>query len=409
MRALDEVLPPDGAAANVRTHAADEVVLSTTPPPDGAPSQVLADGRWAYRVTAPGLGVAPLEPLDLDDVVEVTPGRLTNGSLDVELDEHGQLARIHDRRVGREILPASHAGAVLLFGPDHPVEYEAWDLESWTRDLAMPVTDVQSVEIVDDGPLTGAIRVTRSFGASRAEITYRLRAGSPRLDVEIDVDWHDRERVLSLHMPLDVRADHANCGIQFGHVARPTHVNTSWDAAKFEVCAHGWVDVSEPSFGVAVLDDGRYGHDVQGGGIRVTLLRSAIWPDLDADRGRHRTTVAILPHGAGLYDVLRESEALDLPLRIGRGTAAPAAATSLVRVDHPGILVSAAKAADDGEGLVVRLHEAHGDRTTVSLGGSFTRAWQAALTEEREAELPVADGATTLTLRPFELVTLRLV
>ena len=126
--------------------------------------------------------------------------------------------------------------------------------------------------------------------------------------------------------------------------------------------------------------------------------------------GRHRTTVAILPHGAGLYDVLRESEALDLPLRIGRGTAAPAAApTSLVRVDHAGILVSAAKAADDGEGLVVRLHEAHGDRTTVSLGGSFTRAWRAALTEEREAELPVADGATALTLRPFELVTLRVV
>ena len=409
-RALDELMPSTGAVANVRTHAADEVVLSSAPPDDGAHAQALADGRWAYRVQAPGLGITPLEVCAPVDRVVVSDRRLSNGCLDVELDDHGQLAGIRDVRAGREILPAGRAGAVLLHGPDHPVEYEAWDLESWARDHLQPVVDTGSIEIVDPGPLTGAIRVTRSFGASRAEITYRIRAGSPRLDIELDVDWQDRERVLSLDVPVDVRADHANCGIQFGHVARPTHVNTAWDAAKFEVCAHGWVDVSEPTFGVAVLDDGRYGHDVQQGGVRVTLLRSAVYPDLEADRGRHRTTVAVLPHGPGLHDVLRESEALNLPLRIGRGSADAGAETvpSLVHVDHPGVLVSAVKAADDGDGVVVRIYEAHGDRTTVTLRGSFTHAWRAALTEERDAELAVADAAVSLTLRPFELVTLRL-
>ena len=106
------------------------------------------------------------------------------------------------------------------------------------------------------------------------------------------------------------------CDIQFGHVMRPTHASTSWDAAKFEVCAHRYVDLSEPGFGVAVLNDGRYGHGVQDGGVRVSLLRAAKYPDPVQDHGRHRVTVGVLAHGAGLHDVLREAEALNTPLRM---------------------------------------------------------------------------------------------
>ena len=178
-------------------------------------------------------------------------------------------------------------------------------------------------------------------------------------------------------------------------------------AAKFEVCAHRWVDVSEPGFGVAVLDDGRYGHDVQGGGVRVTLLRSAIWPDLDADRGRHRTTLALLPHGPRLHDVLREAEALELPLRVAIGTA-DRPAPPLLAIEHPGVLVSAVKLADDGSSdIVIRLHEAHGDRATVEIRTAAVAAWRAALTEEPLELVAVDDGCVTVSLRPFELATLR--
>ncbi len=156
----------------------------------------------------------------------------------------------------------------------------------------------------------------------------------------------------------------AICDVQFGQVKRPTHASSSWDAAKFEVCAHRYVDMTEPSFGVAVLNDGRYGHGVQEGGVRVSLLRAAKYPDPGADHGRHSVTISVLPHGPGQHDVLHEAEALNLPLRIvsGHATAAP---RPVVTIDHRGVQISSVKHADDGSGdLIVRLYEACGDRAT---------------------------------------------
>ncbi len=134
------------------------------------------------------------------------------------------------------------------------MRYDAWDLESWVRERPERLLTADSVDVVASGPLVGMVRVQRSFGPSTATLTYVLRAGSPRLDVHVELDWHHHEHLLSLAFPLDVRADTASCGIQFGAVRRPTHASTSWDAAKFEVCAHRYVDVAEPGFGVAVLE-----------------------------------------------------------------------------------------------------------------------------------------------------------
>lgn len=416
--ALRSLSPGGGAVANARTHAADEVVLTGVPPPAGVVAQELAGGgRWAYRVRAAGLSLAPFADAcgagpaahAVERGVTATTNRLTNEHLDVALDGDGRLRSVRDVLHDRQLLRAGAVGS-LMYGPDLPVDFEAWDLESWARRLAVPVLATDAVEVVDPGPLTGAVRVVQSFGSSTASLTYRLRSGSPRLDIEIEVDWRDSEQILTLDLPIDVRAERATCGIQFGHVQRPTHASTSWDAAKFEVCAHRWVDLAEPSFGVAVLTDGRYGHDLRGGGVRVTLLRSAIWPDTEADLGHHRATVALMAHGAGLHDVVREAEALDLPLRIIPDGAATSAPFSLVTVDHPGVLVSAVKAADDGSGdVIVRLHEAHGDRAVVPVRGDFVEARDAALTEEPGEAHDVAGGLATIRLRPFELRTLRLV
>ena len=159
------------------------------------------------------------------------------------------------------------------------------------------------------------------FGPSSATITYTVRAGSPRVDIGVEVDWQSPEHLLSIAFPLDVRADTAACDIQFGHVRRPTHPSNSWDAAKFEVCAHRYVDVSEPGFGVAVFNDGRYGHGLFDGRVRVSLARAARYPDPDADIGEHSVKLALFPHGAGLIDVVAEAERFDHPLRVVSGSA----------------------------------------------------------------------------------------
>jgi alpha-mannosidase len=360
-------------------------------------------------VEVDGFGIAPLRAVELDDRVVATEHSFTNGSLAVSWDLDGAIVSIIDVRAGREVLP--HGRRIELeLAPDHPVEYDAWDVEAWTPSLGAPVGGVDSVAVTATGPLLATLRVTRSFGASSLVQDITLRAGSARLDIAFDVDWHEDEQLLSLVVPIDVRARDATCDIQYGHVARPTHPSSPWDAAKFEVCAHRFVDLAEPSWGVAVLNDGRYGHGLFGGGVRVSLLRAAKYPDPTADHGQHRFTISVLPHGPGLHDVRREADWLNVPLRLATGSAESLAAP-VVTVDHPGVEVSAVKRADDGSGdLIVRLAEVCGDRVVVDVRtpSPIRAAQRCNALEEPESPLDVTDGFVALHLRPFELATLRL-
>jgi alpha-mannosidase len=354
--------------------------------------------------------MAPASALPVDDHVVVTDRSMTNHHLAVRWDDAGNLTSVIDVEHAREILPERAMAGVLELAIDHPVEYDAWDLEAWTPSNATAITTADRITVADDGPLVGTVRVDRSFGDSTASVTYSLRAGSPRLDIHVDVDWHEREHLLSMVFPLDVRAETATCDVQFGSVRRPTHPTTSWDAAKFEVCAHRYVDVAEPHFGVAILNNGRYGHGVFGGQVRVSLLRATRYPDPDADRGRHAVDLALYPHGPGLADVVREAERFNTPVRAvtGQATGTPAPVVSLT---DTGIEIDAVKPADDGgDDLVVRLHEACGDRrhVTVRADRRILAASRCNLFEEPTSGLEVGDGIAALTLRPFELVTLRL-
>jgi len=387
----------DWVVANAATRQRTEVVSG----PDGLP----------VIVQVPGSGFFPLdqERVGYDRVV-TTERSMANGQLAVSWDLEGTITSIIDVARGRELLPPRRSVTIEL-APDHPVEYDAWDLESWTTGLGEPISGDAEISWLERSPLRARLQVRRTVGAaSTMTVVYTLRAESARLDLEFDIDWHESEQLLSLMVPLDVRTSEAVCDIQFGHVRRPTHPSSPWDAAKFEVCAHRFVDLAEPQFGVAVLNDGRYGHGLFDGGVRVSLLRAARFPDPDADQGRHRVTISILPHGAGLHDVLHEAELLNVPVRFVRGTLDwwPGA---VVEIDQPGVQLSAVKRADDASGdLIVRLFEACGDRTQVSvrLPVPVRDATRCNALEEPEQVIDVADGFVSISLRPFELVTLRL-
>ncbi len=406
--------------ANPSDSAVDEVVIvDDSFIDDGLEGQRLADGTTAVRLAVPALGVAPFVALPVDDRVVLSDSSMTNQHLAVRWDAFGNITSIIDLAHTREIVPSGELAAVLELAPDHPVEYDAWDLESWTRAGARALTDSAEVTILDSGPLVGRVRVERRFGPSSSTITYELRADSAQLEVHVELDWHHDEHLLSMAFPLDVRADVAMCDIQFGVVARPTHPSSPWDAAKFEVCAHRYVDVAEPDFGVAILNTGRYGHNVFDGGVRVSLARAANYPDPHADRGHHEVTLAIRPHGAGLADVRAAAARLNSPLRVvnGTGNGTVAAATPVVVVSGPdggaapGVEVDAVKLADDGSGdLIVRLHEACGNRIRISVATPqrITAAWRCDLLEEPETGEEVGDGIVAITLRPFQIVTLRL-
>jgi len=430
-------LAPGGAFANPADAEVDGVVVLPASAAadrrldDPAVVQVLADGRVAVRAAVPALGLGPVVALPVDDRVVMSDSSMANRHLAVRWDAAGNITSIIDVARAREVVPSGALAATLELAVDQPVEYDAWDLESWTRAAATPLTSTSpsdgsvEVSIVDHGPLAGRVRVTRSFGPSTAVLTYELLADCPSLLVHVDLDWQHDEHLLSMAFPLDVRTDTASCDVQFGVVGRPTHPSSPWDAAKFEVCAHRFVDVSEPDFGVAVLNTGRYGHSVFDGAIRVSLARAAKYPDPNADHGRHRVTLGLRCHGPGLADVRAEASRLNAPLRyvMGEpGSQAPPAAgmVPIVRVVGDdgraagGVGVDAVKVADDGSGdLIVRLHEHLGNRTRVSIiaRDRVAAAWRCNLLEEPDlgpSGEEVGDGIVALTLRPFQLLTLRL-
>jgi len=384
---------------------------------DGVPHQIVGDGEYAVALDVPAFAISAVKPREVNDSVVVTDCSMTNGHLAVRWNKQGDLTSIIDIASRRELIPDGDDAAVLELGRDQPVEYDAWDLESWTRERSRPVGG-GTVSIEAHGPLLGRVRVTRGFGPSLAVTTYELRAESRQLDIDLDIDWHHHEHLLSMVFPFDVRADTAACDVQFGVTHRPTHPSSPWDAAKFEVCAHRYVSLAEPSFGVAVLNNGRYGHAIFDGAIRVSLARAAKYPDPDADHGHHRVRLAVRPHDGDLGDVRAAAEQLNRPLdRMvgvpGTGRAVDPIITIVAPDGRPalGVEVDAIKLADDGSGdLVVRLHEAVGDRTKIMLGARsrIGAVWYCDLMEDPQRGEEVGDGVVSITLRPFQLVTLRL-
>ena len=405
---------PEDAVANAATRARREVVVADRAPVAGdGPVQQLSDGRFAVAVSAPGCGMGVARAEAVHGRVVTTEHSMSNGRVAVSWDLHGEITSIIDLGRGRELIPAGQR-MTLLLAPDYPARYDAWDIDAWTRFGGHAVAGVNSVELTENGPLLAALRTVRTVGrASTVTQTVSLRADAAGLDIDLEIDWHEDESLLSWHLPVDLHVREAACDIQFGHVMRPTHTSTSWDAAKFEVCAQRFVNLAEPNGGVAVLNNGRYGHSVQLGGITVSLLRAAKYPDPSADHGRHRVRLVVLPHGPGLHDVLAAAEALNLPLRLVSGRATDPVLGPVVTIDHPGVQLSAVKAADDGSGsLIVRCFEACGARTpvTLELAWPVGEATRCNVLEEPLADggLEVGDGVVAFTLAPFEFVTLRL-
>ncbi|MEV7238958.1 glycoside hydrolase family 38 C-terminal domain-containing protein [Streptomyces sp. NPDC051020] len=342
---------------------------------------------------------------------------LDNNLVKIEIDARGLITSAIDLTAGREALAPGAAANLLQLHQDFPNEYDAWDIDEFYRNIVHDLTEADVLRAEPEG-----VRIVRTFGDSRIEQLLSLREGSRRLDIDTEIDWHEKEKLLKAAFPLDLRADHSSAEIPFGHVKRPTHTNTSWDAAKFEICAHRYLHVDENDWGAALVNDSTYGHDItrdvrpDGGTtttVRLSLLRAPRFPDPDADQGRHRLRYGIVL-GAAIADAVREGYAFNLPERAVPGTTA---VTPLVSTDDEAVVIEAVKLADDRSGdLVVRLYEAHGGRARAVL--TIAAPWDA-VTETDLLERPL-DGAEPtrpgtpestslhLTLRPFEIRTLRI-
>ncbi|WP_372411063.1 alpha-mannosidase [Streptomyces luteireticuli] len=335
---------------------------------------------------------------------------LANGLLRVEIDGRGLLVSVRETESGRETLGAP--ANLLQLHQDFPNMWDAWDVDEFYRNTVTDLVEADAVELTDDG----AVRIVRSFGSSRVVQRIGLPAGVRRVDIDTEVDWHESEKFLKAAFPLDIRSDRIAAETQFGHLHRPTHTNTTWDAAKFEACAHRFVHLEENGWGVALVDDSTYGYDVtrdvrpaDGGTtttVRLSLLRAPRFPDPRTDQGVHRFRYALVP-GAGIGDAVREGYRINLPERRVPGDRGVG---SLVHSANEAVVISAVKLADDGSGdVVLRLYESLGGRADaqLSLGFEAVSAHRCDLLERPSEAVRVVEGTIGLALRPFEIVTLR--
>ncbi|MEV8017267.1 glycoside hydrolase family 38 C-terminal domain-containing protein [Streptomyces sp. NPDC086554] len=342
---------------------------------------------------------------------------LDNGLLRVEIDARGLIVSAYDIAADRETVAPGQVANLPQIHADFPNMWDAWDVDEFYRNTVTDLTEAHEVVPGDDG---ASVRVVRAFGDSRLTQVLSLAPGAMRLDIDTEVDWHETEKFLKLAFPLDIHAERYASETQFGHFYRATHTNTSWEAAKFEACNHRFVHMEEPGWGVALVNDSTYGHDVtrtvreSDAGttttVRVSLLRAPRFPDPETDQGVHRFRHALVP-GAAIGDAVREGYRINLPERRIAGGAEVA---PLVTVDNDAVVVTAVKLADDGSGdVVVRFHESRGGRARATLTAGFGIG---SVTVTDLLERPLADAPSpervgetvAVRLRPFELVTLRL-
>ncbi len=390
-------------AAQVIARDADHVQLAFAA--DGVP----AIGCAALTVRA------ATEPLDHS--LHATERTLENRFYRIELDDDGQIARLLDKRHGREVIPPGQRANRWQLFQDGPEREAAWNVHDTFDKREYAWEGRPEIAIVEQGPVRAALRVARCYRGSRVEQDVRVYDRSPRIDFVTRADWQARQVMLKAAFPVDVLASSATYEIQFGAVERSTHRNTSWDQAKFEVCAHRWADLSEAGYGVSLMNDGKYGYDVKDNVLRLTLLRGAEWPDPDADRGYHEFTYSLLPHAGDWRDgqVVRRAWELNAPLVCVSAPAQPTTngalppPQSFIEVDGPAVLETL-KPADDGDGWIVRLYEPHGGRGTVRIRTplALRRVVETNLVEEPLGEVSNDGDRFEFAIRPFGIKTFRL-
>ncbi len=340
--------------------------------------------------------------------------RLENDQWTVRFDMNGNISSIQSLEDGTEFIEPGKLANVFQLFDDHPLFWSAWDVDVFAYETAQDLLKSESFEIVERGPVRVAAEMVKKFGKST--IRQRISLGpTPGIRFDTEIDWHEEDKLLKVAFPLNVNAARATYEIQFGSVERPTHYNTSWDMARFEVCAQKWADLSEGDLGVALLNDGKYGHDINGNVMRLSLLRAPKAPDPECDMGVHRFTYVLMPHfGPHQYaDVVKAAYALNAPTRsvaLEPSKGETAVLPPFVACDNPNIVIETVKKAEDSNDIIVRLYECHNTRGTADLQclRPVREAWVCDLEETELGDLEVEDGSVIFDYKPFEIITLKL-
>ena len=377
------------------------------------------DGRkylcFEAEVAPLGIGLYELvEPTKTDEAnIAKDAYCLENEYLKISINENGELAEVYDKEADRQVLikPSN----VLAVYEDKPAQSDAWDIDLEYRNKKWCAQIVTEPQLIHNSPMMAIVRVKRSFHESTFTQDIILRKGSKRIDFETHANWQERQKLLKAEFALDILANKATYEIQFGAIERSTYGNTSQDRAKFEVCGHKWADMSESGYGVAILNNCKYGYDAIENNLRLTLLTASVQPDPQADIGDQYFTYSLLPHTSGWQEanVVQAGYELNVPLEgfmCKDEVTKEADCTSMIAGASDNVIVDTVKAAEDGRGLIIRVYEAVGSKTNTSLQTGFDLAdvIECNMMEDDETNLLHNTRSFDFCIKPYEIKTFRL-
>ncbi len=332
----------------------------------------------------------------------------------LRLDQSGAIISLYDKKACRETIKAGEMANRFVAFEDEPYDYDAWEISNYYKAKPYRLDGKANITPVFDGSRAG-FQVVKKYMDSTIVQNIWLYSEGKRIDFETNIDWHQKHQLLKIFFPIDVYTDKATYEIQFGHVTRPTHQNTSWDSARFEVCAHKWVDISENGYGVSLINDCKYGFSAEGTTLSLTALKSASFPNPHADEGNHTFTYSLIPHNGSLYDagIIKESyklnqsaEAIPIAAKIG----CLPEQFSLVSTDTERVVIETVKRAESDDSMVVRMYESFGGKctATITVPEVFHSACLCDLMENEQTPLEIKDGKVTLEFGAFEITTIKL-
>ena len=330
----------------------------------------------------------------------------------IKLDEQGMFTSIFDKENDREVIQEGQRANLIRMYEDKPIYFDNWDIDIYYTEKFWDVDQVEHMEWTEVGPVRAVLEIERKASKSTIRQKIIFYADSRRIEFSTHVDWKEHQTLLKVHFPVAVHTDEATFDVQFGNLTRKTHQNTSWDVARFESCGQKWMDLSEGHYGVSLLNDCKYGHSVKDSNMALTLIKSGTEPNPTTDQEEHDFTYAIYPHAEGWRQAQTVAEAykLNQPLLVETGTETKPA-YSFASVDASNVIMETVKNAEDGEGTVIRMYESENSytKTKLTVDAEFKKAFICNLLEETESEAFVNGNEIEVVLKPYEVVTVKLV
>lgn len=387
------------------------------------PVQYTEDGQvlfYAQDVPSKGYKVykvmpsAAERPAAEDRNIYISQNELKNRYFDIKLDAEGNFISIYDLENKREVLKKGERGNVLQAFEDKPARFDAWNIDIYYRQKMWEVNEVTDIKVLEAGPVRGCLQIKKKFLNSVIIQNIYIYNDIPRIDFDTTVDWKEKQVLLKAAFPVDIHTEKAVYEIQYGNVERPTHWNTSWDYARFEVCAHKWVDLSEDDYGVSLMNDCKYGHDVKDQVMRLTLIKSGVYPNEYADQEVHKFVYCLYPHcgdwkcagtvqqayklNCPMYSTIMSPQDGELPT-----------AMSLIKINCENVIAEVVKKAEDSDDWIVRLYECYNRRSNVrvKLVKELAKVAECDLMENEITEIKHDNDHFDFEIKPYEIKTFK--